>query len=343
MESVAHGASAVGALLERMHDHPPRELHLQHRPLRGGLESAGVARVVARWLDRAGRRRVFTLVTKRLEGAAAREALVYEHLLTSHEHELAPRLLTADRRPGGPTMLYLESLRPSSTWPWRDVQAATAVLEQAALVHETALGSGAAGALGDWDYEAELRRSAEVTVERLEQVRLHREYAALGRGLRWARRLASALPSLRRQLLAFRPFGSAAIHGDLHPGNVVLRRRGGRDQAVLLDWGRARLGSPLEDVSSWLQSLAGWEPVARRRHDTLFSAYLAARGMDRRLGTDLRAAYWLAGASNALSGALAYHLSVVLDEEVTELRRGQAASAAGEWLRVLRRADASWS
>jgi aminoglycoside phosphotransferase (APT) family kinase protein len=109
---------------------------------------------------------------------------------------------------------------------------------------------------------------------------------------------------------------------------------------VLLDWGRARLGSPLEDVSCWLQSLGTWEPEARRRHDSLLASYLAARGLPPRLDRALRTAYWLAGASNALSGALLHHLSVLLDDAQPEAARWPAARSARDLVRVLRQADA---
>jgi aminoglycoside phosphotransferase (APT) family kinase protein len=151
------------------------------------------------------------------------------------------------------------------------------------------------------------------------------------------RRLALQVRDLGRDLHA--SAGSAAIHGDLHPGNVLVRRRAGSDQPILLDWGRARLASPLEDVASWLQSLGCWEPEARRRHDTLLRSYLAHRGSPT-LGPTLREAYWMAGARNALSGALAHHLG--------EVARGGPAAVLGRahraivaWLRVLRTADAS--
>ena len=62
-----------------------------------------------------------------------------------------------------------------------------------------------------------------------------------------------------------------------------------------------------------------------------------------RLSTELRAAYWLAGACNALSGALAYHLSVLLDDGLPSGRRASAAYSARGWVRVLRQADAFWS
>ena len=51
--------TATGALLARLHDAKPRELHLQHQLLRG--ETAIIARVVARYRDAIGRPRVFTL------------------------------------------------------------------------------------------------------------------------------------------------------------------------------------------------------------------------------------------------------------------------------------------
>jgi len=53
--------TAAGALLARLHDATPRELHLQHQLLRGGVEAASIARVAARYRDAIGRPRVFTL------------------------------------------------------------------------------------------------------------------------------------------------------------------------------------------------------------------------------------------------------------------------------------------
>jgi hypothetical protein len=117
---------------------------------------------------------------------------------------------------------------------------------------------------------------------------------------------------------------------------------------VLLDWGRARIGAPLEDVSSWLQSLGFWEPEARRRHDTLLRRYLTCRGGPDRLDRGLRDAYWLAGACNALAGALRYQVAVADGWRRPAARaravaaRAVAARAARDALRVVRRADACW-
>ena len=136
---------------------------------------------------------------------------------------------------------------------------------------------------------------------------------------------------------------AAVLHGDAHPGNVLIRRRGGAREAVLLDWGRARLGSPLEDVSSWLQSLGYWEPAVRRTHDTLLRHYLAVRGRSTHLDHHLRERYWLAGACNGLAGALRYHLLVAADAtDGKGRRRAQAVAAIKDWLRIIRRADACW-
>jgi aminoglycoside phosphotransferase (APT) family kinase protein len=109
---------------------------------------------------------------------------------------------------------------------------------------------------------------------------------------------------MRRQLLE----APVIVHGDMHPGNVLLRRQGRKLVPVFLDWVRVRLGSPMEDVSSWLQSLGYWEPDARRRHDTLLKRYLEASGRGSTLSSSVREHYGLAGASNALAGALRYHL-----------------------------------
>ncbi len=342
MESAAHDLASVSALLERLHDAGPRELRLEHRPLRGGLEAAGVARVVARYRDDRGRPRVFTLVMKRLAGVTVREALVYEHLVEPHASGFAPRLLATRPHAEQGAVLLLESLRPSGAWPWRAAAASQAVLERAALLHAVTPGAELRAVLAGWDYEAELEANARRTLELLERLRRRPALPRAGAALSLTRRLVADLPALRRQLLGYAPFGRAPIHGDLHPGNVLLRRRRGRQEPVLLDWGRARLGSPLEDVSSWLQTLAGWEPEARRRHDTLLTAYLRARGLALRLDSELRAAYWLAGASNALAGALLHHLTLLHDETAPGRQRAVSAWAAREWLRVLRRAHAFW-
>lgn len=84
-------------------------------------------------------------------------------------------------------------------------------------------------------------------------------------------------------------------------------------EIAFIDWARARFGSPLEDLASWLHSLGWWEPEARRRHDTLLRVYLEARSSKQRITTELRTLYWYASASNGLSGAIRYHLLVLIE------------------------------
>jgi hypothetical protein len=343
MELAAHELALVRTLLLRLHQTSPRELRLEHRSLRGGLTAAGIVRVAVRYRDESGRPRVQMLVIKRLAGAATHEVRVYEEFLAHHAPDLAPCLLASDRLQSDRAILYLEALRPVRAWPWSDTRAAQRVLSRVAALHAIAPSADALTVLTAWDYDGELQTSGELTLERLEQVRRRPELLNVGAGTSFVRRIVAALPVIRRQLLSCRPFERAVLHGDLHPGNALLCRRGGRDEPVLIDWGRARIGSPLEDVSSWLQSLRAWEPEAGRRHDTLLADYLSARGLDRRLGSDLRSAYWLAGASNALAGALLHHLTVLLDAGVTRSRQANAARAACAWVRVLRRADAAWT
>jgi hypothetical protein len=333
---------SVAMLLERMHGARPRELQVHRRVLRGGLEAAAVARIGARYVNHRGERKVFTLVIKHLLGVATREVEVYQQLVTAGVADLGPRLLAARRLAPGRAVLYLEFLCRTRAWPWWEPRAAQRVLDLVARLHATVPTAVTTAGLAEWDYEAELQRASVLTVDQLDFFRARPDLAPLRKSFRSAQRVAAALPAIRRQLLTYPRLGQRVIHGDLHPGNALMRRRQGRDQAVLLDWGRARLGSPLEDVSSWLQSLGCWEPEARRRHDTLLSGYLSARGIDVRLGSDLREAYWLAGASNALAGALLYQVSVISDDRVTGARRARAVQSAREWLRVLRRADALW-
>lgn len=336
-------AAMMEALIARRDGAPPARLRLRSQTLRGGLEADSLDRLTAHYVDPEGRDRTFAVVVKRLLGATAREAAVYEHVVTPHASDLAPHLHAVTHAAPERAVVYMEALDPVSTWPWGDRRAAQSVLEAAAALHGRPVSVAARTTLAAWDYEAELQSKAAQTLALLEQARRQPALWSFGNALRWTARVVSALPELRRQLLAFDQAGSTLIHGDLHSGNVVLRQSGDTTQPVLIDWARARIGSPLEDVSSWLQSLGAWEAEARRRHDTLFVGYLAARGMEPRLHADLRAAYWLAGASNALAGALLYYLALLMDPQVPSSGRAGAANLVREWVRVLRRADAFWT
>jgi hypothetical protein len=100
------------------------------------------------------------------------------------------------------------------------------------------------------------------------------------------------------------------------------------------------MGSPLEDVSSMLQSLRMYEPEALRRHDALFKSYLEVSHGERLISDTARSAYWVAGASNALAGALSWHLMIAADKSRSGKQRASAYSAVKDWLRVIRRAHA---
>jgi Ser/Thr protein kinase RdoA (MazF antagonist) len=233
--------------------------------------------------------------------------------------------------------LLLEDVPHVCSWPWRDVAACRAVLQSLAEFHAARLVIPLAL---KWNYESELQQSAVATLETLDAMRSSGEWSSLmKRAFRPLDRIATSLASRRAALLEFSPHDAVVLHGDMHPGNVILRRLHGKNRPVLFDWGRARAGSALEDVSSWLQSLGCWEPEARKRHDTLLRHYLSARGSPEALSSDLRAAYWMAGASNALAGALRYHCWRA-STATTIHARTSAAHAAVSWLRVIIRADA---
>jgi Ser/Thr protein kinase RdoA (MazF antagonist) len=315
---------------------------LEIRPLHGGLVASGIQQIRIVYRNQHGKRCLAHVVAKELRGSTARERWVYELLDGWSAGAIAPRLLGVEERPPDALVLYLESVPRTRAWPWRDAHLVRRVLESLAVVHAKTAATDELPAPLAWDYDVELEDQAQATLELLQRSRRRLDVAALAQSVPATRRVVRALPAMRCQLRAFQPLGQGVIHGDVHPGNVLVRRRAGRPQPVLIDWGRARLGSPLEDVSSWLQSLGCWEPEARRRHDTLFRAYLSARGLDDRLSPDLRAAYWLAGASNALAGALRYHLALT-SEASTRRQHGAAIRAASDWLRVIRRADAYWS
>jgi len=303
-------------------------------PVAGGLEAAVFHVRLSPRRDAGLPRRI---VVKRLRGLQPREAAIYRTMSGRSEKVPLVRYLGSEPE-GDMEYLYLEYVEPAA-WPWAEVESAAAVCQILADLHRRVpLGRSL---LGRWDYEAELCRSAQETVAVAESVR-----DEVGR--RWwrrpgdLRRVVAALPNLRNRLLAT---GVTVIHGDLHPGNVLLRRgaAGADERVALLDWARARLGSPWEDVASWLHSLGCWEPTARRRHDALLRVYLGAAGKGKAvtaLTAEVRALYWYACASNGLSGAIRYHLAVLGNVNSPLGLRDNARRALAEWQRVMKRVAA---
>ncbi len=308
---------------------------LQPIPLLGGLESAGVFKLAIR----SGKSHSNSFVVKRLVDRGTRELLIYQALAGTPVAGAMPRLLGAESLSQTEVYMYLELLSTENSWPWGNVDASVAVLEQLAKVH--AFSSLNLEAVRDWDYEADIQDSAESTVELFASL-LNRGIGVGERPmLRPLERMVTTLPAMRRALDAWHK--PALLHGDVHSGNIAWRTgEDGVATAVLLDWGRARIGSPLEDVSSWLQSLGCWEWEVKRRHDSLFRSYLRARQVPDHLSPELRQLYWMAAACNAMAGALRYHLAVLGDPARSTEEQFDSSFAAQSWLRIIRRADESW-
>jgi Ser/Thr protein kinase RdoA (MazF antagonist) len=229
---------------------------------------------------------------------------VYRALAAQRAAALAPRLLDV-MHVDATELLFLEWVRPVCAWPWRDVHAAGQVLVCLARLHQWPWEAGAP-ALRPWAYDAALYQSGQATLDTLQWVIRERGATPWQAAVPMTTRLVAALSEIRHVLFATASHVSW-IHGDMHPGNVILRRGGGcRAGAARLGAGTS--GSFLEDVSAWVQSLGHWEPQARRFHDTLLRTYLAARGLEPVLPRDFRRLYGVAGACNALAGALQYHL-----------------------------------
>jgi aminoglycoside phosphotransferase (APT) family kinase protein len=328
-------------LVDRLAGELLRDVTIERKVLAGGTTSSDVALVTTRYRDHLGRPRMLRFVVKQLTGRAAREAAVYAELVAGYARDMSPRLLAVDRVEPDTVLLVIEAIRKVRSWPWRDLSLARELLERLARFHVAV--ADAAATIPEWDYEAELCATAEATRTAVDRCRSHADLSVLARDLPSLDRIVVARSELRRQLLSEHPFGCRPIHGDAHPGNALVRRRDRGDEPVLCDWGRARLGSPIEDVSSWLQSLRYWEAEAQRFHDSLLTTYLSAFGLEGKLTSQVRAAYWMAGASNALAGALLYHLHLAGDPRESPARRMAAFRAARDWLRVIRRADAWWS
>jgi hypothetical protein len=312
------------------------EIDIEIQPLRGGLEAAGISLVHATRRDAAASA---SFVVKPMRGAAVREYWVHRAVQRSCE-AAAPKILGCLEADSEDTVyVFMEWVPALDTWPWRHREHAAKVLQQLARVHECAVGS-VSPLICQWDYDDELSQSAASTVELYGS--LFQSGVRIGERpmLRPLERIAAVVTAMRKQ--AVEVTGAALLHGDAHPGNAVLREKNGALEAVLLDWGRARSGSPLEDVMSWIHSLGFWEPSARRIHDTLLVEYRRACGFSDDLPSSFRSAAWLAGACNAMAGALRYHLSVVADPQNAPEVRWTSSLAAADWLRIARRADAIW-
>jgi hypothetical protein len=309
----------------------PRDLlDVNVQPLPGGLESAVALATVAenpRYPSVPSR-----FVVKELRPGCGREADVYERLWGHLKAPPVVRVLGL-QAVGDTKYLYLEDVQPFSSWPWSDTLLAAAVCRELASLHAS---RSLPDAIFLWDYEANLAESAQATVELARRAR-DPSGRRCWRRVGDLRRVVAALPSIRSRLLSA---GTAVIHGDMHPGNVILRSGHPVPQVALIDWGRARIGSPLEDVASWLHSLGCWEPQARRRHDTLMRAYLDSGEVRRPFTADLRVDYWFASVSNGLSGAIRYHMAVLSDPGSAEPARSDSRRALPAWERVVRRAAA---
>lgn len=334
----ANMAFAIRNACEKSAGEPLRDAEIECKKLRGGSEACEVAHVTVRYRRAGGRAGSVRLFMKRLRGRPAREASIYEELVSKYAEHFSPRLVAVHRPESETAVLFLEVERKTEAWPWGDLSKTGEVLCCLAELH---LSTSSADhlAIPYWDYEADVLHCAEETAKLLARCRRDPELSELARHVPAVDRLGAAYPSLRRQLLSEKPFGCRLVHGDVHPGNVLVSRRRG-NPAILLDWGRARLGSPLEDVSSWLQTLRYWEPQAQRRHDTLLTDYIFRLGVAGRLNQEIRTAYWIAGASNALGGALLHHLRALTDQSRSKSKRAAAYHAARDWIRIIRRADA---
>jgi hypothetical protein len=326
--------------LETMGESAETILSVSAKTIHDGLEADQVVLVGAVYRDAMQQDRRIRFVMKTLAGQARREAHIYGGHLRPHWGLLCPRLLGVEETNDHRTILYLEALRRPRDWPWRDPTLVTCVVRCLARLHMSAPPRDGAAGLPDWDYDAVLKDGAVLAFEQLDRCSHEQDLAPLRKFRPALRRMTDAAVSLRRQVVADGGLPEVALHGDVHSANVLLRAGPQGDAPVLIDWARARMGSPLEDVSSWLQSLGYWEPEAARRHDTFLSVYLQASDLSpARLG-ELRSAYWIAAASNVLAGALAHHLTVCLLRPPGTPERVSSFWCARDCLRIILRADA---
>jgi hypothetical protein len=305
---------------------PIDDLELSLEEIVGGLESRVVRAIFRSPL--AKELRPSSFVIKELRGLQRRETKIYLELWTRSTAPPTVRLLGVETTKDA-DFLYLEEATPQCEWPWKQTFTSAAVCQALARLHDSE--HWHPKTLIDWDYESELAKSAGETLAVALDARDEsgvRHWRRIGD----LRRVVAALPKLRSALLQ----ATAFIHGDVHSGNVILRPSE-KAEIAFIDWARARFGSPLEDLASWLHSLGCWEPEARRRHDTLLRAYLEARSSKQRITSELRTLYWYASASNGLAGAIRYHLLVLIDPACSSDIKYNSARILRSWERVIRR------
>ena len=306
---------------------PIANLEISLEEIVGGLESR-VARVVFLSSVAKSLQRPRSFVVKELRGLQRRETTIYRELWTRSPAPPTVRLLGIETTEDA-DYLYLEEATPHSEWPWTHTLTSAAVCQALARLHESK--EWQPKTLIDWDYESDLAKSADETLAVALKAR-DEAGVRYWRRIGDLRRVVAALSKLRSALLQ----ATAFIHGDVHSGNVILRASE-KTEIAFIDWARARFGSPLEDLASWLHSLGCWEPEARRRHDTLLRAYLEARSSKQRLTAELRTLYWYASASNGLSGAIRYHLTLLANPACSSDMKSDSARILRSWERVIRR------
>jgi aminoglycoside phosphotransferase (APT) family kinase protein len=323
----------IGDFIRSRHPHIEGEPEVLFSLLQGGLESA-VARIEVRDRhDSCGD--PIRFVVKKLSGDQRQEARAYE-LLSGTDLVIAPRLLGV-RESRGACYLFLAWIPQTSEWPWNDLAWAGRIAEQLAKLHEI---ETLRLDTGTWDYELDLSSSARKTLELVEAVS-DRDFRCITQRRASLRRFVAELPAIRDFLFNEGPLNPTLIHGDAHPGNAIVHDDGVSSDAFLIDWGRTRLGSPFEDLSSWLQSLGVWEQRARQGHDRLLRRYLHARGLDA-ITPRVRDHYWIAAGCNSLSGALRFHLLVAFDQPEGSGAREYHVGIANRWMAVVRRAEERW-
>jgi tRNA A-37 threonylcarbamoyl transferase component Bud32 len=102
--------------------------------------------------------------------------------------------------------------------------------------------------------------------------------------------LPSDLKEATLKALDGMPEGDRLCHGDFHPYNVLMSRRG----PIVIDWNNAHIGNPLEDVARSTLILSG-VPVSQPSYQTLikrFSRAYLERYFELRPGDQEQLAAW---------------------------------------------------
>lgn len=226
-------------------------------------------------------RQSINIVRKTIPKRWPNEPKVYEELLPEVLISI-PRLYWVDHQVGT-SALYLEYVQPVEEWPWQDISFHKLVLGQLARLHAHFWNQNDRLASVHW-----LSENSSAYYSRLFKTKTYQTISNLYKGQEHGvlgdltSDLIASVENISRALQRILHFlhhqKRTLLHGDLHGENVLVGkdRHVNDGQVLIIDWDRARLGHPLEDLSRWIENFQWTAPEITPSRETLLHIYSEA-------------------------------------------------------------------